>query len=254
MAREFQGKIELDVRDSHPDWEAFLPGQGARGRAQRARRAVRRHRPGGMVAVRRADQHAHDGPAGGGRPDVLPVAHHGPLLADPVDVPDRAQPPPERVRHDLGVVDRVPRLQLAHPADERDDGQRAARGGLEHVLGRQEPQRPGRRVDDGRRPRSAGRWARATTGSTASSAARPTTGIPRWPRTTGTSTSPTLPEEGYHLSKDLADQALRMIRDTQADRAGQAVVPVVLPGRQPRAAPRARGVHRQVRGDVRRRL
>ena len=33
----------------------------------------------------------------------------------------------------------------------------------------------------------------------------------------------------------------------QADRAGQAVVPVVLPRRQPCAAPRARGVHRQVR-------
>ena len=40
----------------------------------------------------------------------------------------------------------------------------------------------------------------------------------------------------------------------QADRAGQAVVPVVLPGRQPRPAPRARGVHRQVQGHVRRRL
>ena len=40
----------------------------------------------------------------------------------------------------------------------------------------------------------------------------------------------------------------------QADRAGQAVVPVVLPGRQPRPAPRARGVHRQVQGRLRRRL
>lgn len=25
MAREFQGKIELDVRDSVPDWDAFRP-------------------------------------------------------------------------------------------------------------------------------------------------------------------------------------------------------------------------------------
>ena len=40
----------------------------------------------------------------------------------------------------------------------------------------------------------------------------------------------------------------------EADRAGQAVVPVVLPRRQPRPAPRPRGVHRQVQGRVRRRL
>ena len=40
----------------------------------------------------------------------------------------------------------------------------------------------------------------------------------------------------------------------QAVAARQAVVHVVLPGRQPRAAPRAAGVHRQVQGQVRRRL
>jgi arylsulfatase len=31
MTREFQGKIEVDVRDSTPDWEAFLPGKAAAG-------------------------------------------------------------------------------------------------------------------------------------------------------------------------------------------------------------------------------
>ncbi len=31
MSREFQGKIELDVRDSTPDWEAFLPGKAREG-------------------------------------------------------------------------------------------------------------------------------------------------------------------------------------------------------------------------------
>ena len=61
------------------------------------------------------------------------------------------------------------------------------------------------------------------------------------------------PEDGYHLSKDLADQALRHPR-LQAVRARQALVPVVLPGRQPRPAPRAAGVHRQVQGRLRRRL
>ena len=51
---------------------------------------------------------------------------------------------------------------------------------------------------------------------------------------------PYLPEDGYHLSKDLADQALQLHPRLEADRARQAVVPVVLPGREPRAAPRAR--------------
>ena len=51
---------------------------------------------------------------------------------------------------------------------------------------------------------------------------------------------PYQPEEGYHLSKDLADQAIQMIRDVKAERAVAAVVHVVLPGRQPRAAPRRR--------------
>ena len=40
----------------------------------------------------------------------------------------------------------------------------------------------------------------------------------------------------------------------QGERAVAAVVHVVLPGREPRAAPRAAGVHRQVQGQVRRRL
>ena len=31
MARDFQGKIELDVRDSEADWEAFLPAKAPQG-------------------------------------------------------------------------------------------------------------------------------------------------------------------------------------------------------------------------------
>ena len=116
---------------------------------ERARRALRRHGPGGVVSVRRTDQHADDGPAGGQRIDLLAVAHHRAVLTHTIDVPHRAQPPFERLRHDLGVVDRLPRLQLAHPARERHDGEHPARRRLVDVLGRQEPQRPDRRVDDG---------------------------------------------------------------------------------------------------------
>ena len=48
--------------------------------------------------------------------------------------------------------------------------------------------------------------------------------------------------------------ASRFIRDVKQIAPRQAVVHVVLPGRQPRPAPRAAGVHRQVQGQVRRRL
>jgi len=57
---------------------------------------------------------------------------------------------------------------------------------------------------------------RASTASTGSSVAKRTTGIRIWSRTTSSSNSPTAPEDGYHLSKDLADQALKMLRDQQA--------------------------------------
>ena len=237
--KPFNGRIELDVRDSVADWSAFTADAAPEGAPERAGRALRRHRPGRVVALRRPDRDADAAAAGRRRPDVLAVAHDGAVLADALDVPDRSQPPLQRLRVDLGVLDRLPGLQLAHPARERDDRPRPARRGLQHVLGRQEPQRAGRRVDDGRVQEGVAARRRASTASTASSAARPTTGIPTSPRTTTTSTSPTArgglpPVEGPGRPGAADDPRL------QAVRARQALVPVVLPGRQPRPAPRAR--------------
>ena len=39
MAKEFKGKIDLDIRDSTPDWDAFLPDKAPDGR-------IRGHGPG----------------------------------------------------------------------------------------------------------------------------------------------------------------------------------------------------------------
>ena len=52
------------------------------------------------------------------------------------------------------------------------------------------------------------------------------------------SSRPTPPEEGYHLSKDLADKGDPVRPRRQGGRPRQALVHVLLPGRRPRAAPR----------------
>jgi arylsulfatase A-like enzyme len=50
--------------------------------------------------------------------------------------------------------------------------------------------------------------------------------------------APRRPEEGYHLSEDLADQAIRMVQDQQQGAPGQAVLLVLRAGRHALAAPR----------------
>ena len=151
------------------------------------------------------------------------------------------------------IVDRLPRLQLAHPARERDDGERPARRRLEHVLGRQEPQRPGRRVDDGRveeelaaraglRPLL--RLHRRRDEQLVSDLAEDNHYIDQ----------PYPPEDGYHLSKDLADQALSSSATRSRPSPDKPWYLWFCPGANhaPHHAPA--GVHRQVQGQVRRRL
>ena len=65
---------------------------------------------------------------------------------------------------------------------------------------------------------------------------------------------PRTPEEGYHLTEDLVDKAMRVHRRRRAGRPGQALLPAPVLRRDARAAPRAEGVGRQVRRRLRRRL
>ena len=155
------------------------------------------------------------GPARRERPDLLAVAHDGALLADAFGVPHRPQPPPERVR------DRSPRRRPASPATTRTSRASAPRW------------RPCCATPAGARSGSArtttrrstrGRWARRRrTGRSAS-------GYDRFYGFLGGETNqwypdlaednhyveqPYGPEDGYHLSKDLADKALEFIRDSK---------------------------------------
>ena len=59
------------------------------------------------------------------------------------------------------------------------------------------------------------------------------------------------PEEGYHLMEDMTDKAMAWIVAAEGARARQAVLRLLRARRDPRAAPRAEGVGRQVQGQVR---
>ncbi len=65
---------------------------------------------------------------------------------------------------------------------------------------------------------------------------------------------PKTPEEGYHLTVDLADKAIEFIADLKQVAPDKPFFLYFAHRRQPRAAPGAQGMGRQVQGQVRRRL
>ena len=88
-------------------------------------------------------------------------------------------------------AERLSRRERPHPGRVRHDRAGPPGQRLEHVLAGQEPQRARGRTSPRARAASSGRCRRASIASTASSAARPTSGTPTSSRTTGSSTSRT---------------------------------------------------------------
>ena len=66
--------------------------------------------------------------------------------------------------------------------------------------------------------------------------------------------APKKPEQGYHLSEDLVDKAVRVHRRRQAGRSGQAVLPPPLLRRDARAPPRRQGMGGPLPRRLRRRM
>ncbi len=137
-------------------------------------------------------------------------------------------------------VHRLSRLQRRDPVRERLSLGDAAAAGLQHLRRRQVAPDAGRADQRRPGPTTAGRSAAASSATTASSAATPTSTTRSWSTTTIRSSRRSTPEEGYHLTEDLVDQAIGFIADAQAGRPGQAVLPVLRDRREPRAAPGAR--------------
>ena len=149
MARPFQGTINLDIRDSKPDWDAFLPDRAPEGA------------PNVLVVLYDDTGCAAWSPYGGRieMPTMDRLADNGLTYAQwhttALCSPTRSVFLTGRNHHQNGFASisetstGFPGYNSHIPRSERLDGDRPARRRLEHVLDRQEPQHPGRRVDDG---------------------------------------------------------------------------------------------------------
>ena len=95
--------------------------------------------------------------------------------------------------------------------------------------------------------------AAASSTSTASSAARRTSTTRRSTRTPSPVEPDRTPEEGYHFTEDMTDQAIDWVRQQKALMPDKPFFIYFAPGRDPRPAPRPDRVVGQVQGPVRRR-
>ena len=258
MSPPFKGTINVDIRDSVPDWTPFEPPKAPGGGAERRLRGPRRRRLLGAGLLRRARRHPeHRPPRRRGRA-LHPVAHDGALLAHALVPPDGAQPHAQQHGLHHRGRDRVPQRQRHDPAGERHARGDPGRAGLEHLHGRQVAPLPRRRDEPGldAAQLAHGPWLRALVRLPRRRDQPVVSGPglrqpPRGPA--GHAGGGLPPDRGPHRQGD------RVHPGREVDRAGEAVLPLLRARRLPRAAPGAEGVDRQVprplrhglRGDAR---
>ena len=251
--RPFKGKINVDVRDSVPDWAPYMPPRAPEGSPNVLivlfdDTGMAAWEPfGGRIRMPTLERLADGGLT------LQPVAHHGAVLADALVHAHRPQPPPERHGLHRRGRDRLPGLERPPAQGVRHRRPGPARQRLEHLLGRQGPLRA----------RRGGQPGRPEVQLAAAAGLRPLLRLHRrrdQPVVSDAGRGQPLDRPAVHARGGLPPvQGPR--RPGAADDPRQpvllavaAVVHVVLPGRQPRAPPRADGVGRQVQGPVRRRL
>ena len=193
MAIPFKGVINVDIRDSVPDWAPFEPPKAPDGAPSVLYivlddvgfSAIGCY--GGPVETPNIDRIAAQ------RRALHAVAHDGAVLADAFVPADRAQSHAQQHGLHHRGRDRVPERERHDPAGERDAAGDPRRARLEHVHDRASGTcaRPTRCIWP--RRGATGRPGAGSSASTASSAPRPTSGIRTWSTTTIRSTSPPSP-------------------------------------------------------------
>ena len=89
MSKPFKGTINIDIKDSTPDWDAVRAAAAAGRRAECALRRPRRRRLLGDGVVRRPDRDAEHQAHRRPRPALHELPHDGALLADALVPADR---------------------------------------------------------------------------------------------------------------------------------------------------------------------
>ena len=145
MSEVFKGTINVDIRDSEPDWSPFEPPKAPDGAPNVLYIVLDDVGFSALSSLRRPDRDAEHRPDRGERRPLHAVPHDGAVLADALLPAHRAQPHAQQhgVHHRGG--DRVPERERHDPAGERDALGDPRRARLEHVHGRQVAPLPDRR-------------------------------------------------------------------------------------------------------------
>ena len=221
----FQGVIGDDWRDSSPWWPGMTrpPGRCSQrftgGAGRRRLRPARRFRLG----------HRHPQPSMPWPPGACAteLPHDGAVLSDPLVRADRAQPPRQRDGPGHRNRQRLPRVQRPGPPAPTASSPRCCwTPGMPptpSASGTSPPRTRPRRRPRARWPLGPGfeRFYGFMSGETHQF-------VPNLIEDNRLIRPPGRPEDGYHLTTDLVDQAVGCVRDLRVDRSRQAVLLVLL--------------------------
>ncbi len=246
----FQGVVNVDIRDSKPDWAPFEPPKAPDGVAECRLHRPRRRRLLRDELLRRADRHSEHRPDRRRRGALHAMAHHRTVLADALLPADRPQPHAQLDGVHHGGSDRIPQREWHDPAGERDALRDPRRARLEHVHGRQVAPVPRRR--DERRVDPAELAERPRVRALVRlSRRRDEPVVPRSRLRQPPGRPAEVARGGLPLLRGHHRQGDRVHQGCEGRRPREAVLPLLRARRGPRATPRAQGVGRQVQGSVR---
>ena len=220
----FQGRIGLTHLDSVPHWAPVrTPAASAPNVVYRGprRRRVRRPR-----LLRLGDRHADDRPARGRRAALHQLPRDAAVLTHPGVPADRTEPPLGRHAHAVANCDtgfpsgRGHVTQAAGPSPRSCATPATTRCASASGTSR----RPSTRPLPVRT--TSGRSGGASSGTTASSRPRPISFYPELVVDNHRVDPPARPEDGYHLTTDLVDQAIALRPRPDLGDAGEAVLPL----------------------------